>query len=307
MSTERAVPILPVDDLEIARRFYVDALGFESAFEASDDGRTGLLGVRRGSIELTLDCPMPGHGRNACVSLRVDNADRYYEEWRGRAAVLRPPRDETWGARTFDLADPFGNTIFVIGPAGGSPGPRESAGRLTSGAALAHPRYVLAVPDLARSGAYYRDVLGFRVFEIGDPGWRWLERDGCVILAGECPDAIPPGSLGDHSYFAYVTVEGIDALHAEFVSHGVELTKPLRDEPWKMREFGIRTVDGHRMMFGAPLTAPQPHAATEGEDRATPTGTGRCDHAASRFVGGSPGAGHRHSPPRVDTQQEART
>jgi hypothetical protein len=25
----------------------------------------------------------------------------------------------------------------------------------------------------------------------------------------------------------------------------------LRDEPWGMREFGIRTVDGHRIMCGA--------------------------------------------------------
>ena len=31
--------------------------------------------------------------------------------------------------------------------------------------------FVLAVPDLERSGAFYRDVLGFQVQEIGDPGW----------------------------------------------------------------------------------------------------------------------------------------
>jgi catechol 2,3-dioxygenase-like lactoylglutathione lyase family enzyme len=115
---ERAIPLLPVDDLAAARRFYVDALGFAVAFESTDDGITGLLGVHRGSIELTLDCPMTGHGRNACVSLRVDDADRYYEEWRHRVDVLRPPRNEPWGARTFDLLDPFGNTIFVIGPPG---------------------------------------------------------------------------------------------------------------------------------------------------------------------------------------------
>ena len=114
---ELAVPILPVDDLGVAKQFYVDALGFSVAFEWTQDGKTGLLGVRRGSIELTLDCPMAGHGRNACVSLRVDDADRYYEEWRKRAAMLRAPRNEAWGARTFDLLDPFGNTIFVMGPA----------------------------------------------------------------------------------------------------------------------------------------------------------------------------------------------
>ncbi len=117
MSEERAVPILPADDLAVARQFYVDALGFEVTFEATSDGKTGLLGLRRGSLYLTLDCPMAGHGREACVSLLVDSADRYYEEWRQRTRVLRPPRDEEWGARTFDLTDPFGNTIFVIGPA----------------------------------------------------------------------------------------------------------------------------------------------------------------------------------------------
>ena len=117
---------------------------------------------------------------------------------------------------------------------------------------LTQPRYVVAVPDLARSVAYYRDVLGFTVRGMGDPGWRWLERDACVIMAGECPDALPAAQLGDHSYFAYVQVTDIDALHAEWQRRGVELTKPLRDEPWGMREFGIRTVDGHRMMFGQP-------------------------------------------------------
>jgi catechol 2,3-dioxygenase-like lactoylglutathione lyase family enzyme len=113
---ELAIPVLPVDDLGLAKRFYVEALGFSVTFESTDDGKQGLLGLRRGSIELTLDCPMAGHGRNACVSLRVDDADRYYDEWRQRAEVLRAPKNERWGARTFDLLDPFGNTLFVIGP-----------------------------------------------------------------------------------------------------------------------------------------------------------------------------------------------
>lgn len=64
---ERAIPILPVDDLAAAKQFSVGALGFNVSFEATDDGKTGLLGVRRGSIAITLDSPMPGHGRDACV------------------------------------------------------------------------------------------------------------------------------------------------------------------------------------------------------------------------------------------------
>lgn len=114
---ERAVPILPADDLGVAKQYYVDALGFDVVFEVTDDGKAGLLGVQRGTIRITLDSPMDGHGREACVSLEVESADRYYDEWSTRVAIRRPPRNEVWGARTFDLIDPFGNTIFVIGPA----------------------------------------------------------------------------------------------------------------------------------------------------------------------------------------------
>jgi uncharacterized glyoxalase superfamily protein PhnB len=113
---ERAVPILPADDLSAAKEFYVDGLGFNVSFEATDDGKTGLLGLERGTLCLTVDCPMSGHGREACVSLHVESADAYYNEWRERVAIRRPPKNEAWGARTFDVIDPFGNTIFVMGP-----------------------------------------------------------------------------------------------------------------------------------------------------------------------------------------------
>ena len=113
---ERAVPILPADDLAVAKEFYVGGLGFNVSFEATDDGKTGLLGLERGGLCLTLDCPMSGHGREACVSLHVESADAYYDEWREKVAIRRAPKNEPWGARTFDVIDPFGNTIFVMGP-----------------------------------------------------------------------------------------------------------------------------------------------------------------------------------------------
>lgn len=117
---ELAIPILPADDLRAARTFFVDGLGFSVRFEASEDGTSGLLGLERGSIRLTIDVPMSGHGRRACVSFQVESADRYYAEWRERIAIDRPPVDEAWGARTFSVHDPSGNTIVVIEPIGGA-------------------------------------------------------------------------------------------------------------------------------------------------------------------------------------------
>ena len=118
---------------------------------------------------------------------------------------------------------------------------------------FSHPRYVIAVHDLKRSAAFYRDVLGFEIREIGDPGWLFFERDAVLVMAGRCPDAIAPKDLGDHSYFAYIGVDDIDAFHDRVRAAGAELVKPLRDEPWGMREFGVRTADGHRIMFASPL------------------------------------------------------
>ena len=113
---ERAIPILPGDDLSVAKDFYVGKLGFVVQYEATEDGRSGIMGLERGTIELTIDCPMTGHGRNACASLRVTSADALYEEWRSAVAIERPPMNEPWGGRTFGVHDPFGNTLFVIGP-----------------------------------------------------------------------------------------------------------------------------------------------------------------------------------------------
>ena len=115
--------------------------------------------------------------------------------------------------------------------------------------------FVLAVPNLERSSAFYRDVLGFEIREIGDPGWRMFVRDACQIMVGDCPDAIPPAQLGDHSYFAYLVVDDIDTYYQRLVSENVEIIKPIASEPWRMREFGIRTVDGHRIMIAQKVDA----------------------------------------------------
>lgn len=114
--------------------------------------------------------------------------------------------------------------------------------------------YVLAVPDLARSAEFYSRVLGFEVHDIGDPGWRLLEKEACRIMLGECPDALPAAELGDHSYFAYLVVDAVDDYYARVAGSGTEVVKPLRDEPWHMREFGLRTIDGHRIMIGQALS-----------------------------------------------------
>jgi uncharacterized glyoxalase superfamily protein PhnB len=98
-------------------------------------------------------------------------------------------------------------------------------------------------------------MLGFTVHEIPDPGWLFLVRDECFIMAGRCPDSIPAANLGDHSYFAYVEVDDVHELYAKMTSSGTEIVKPLVAEPWGMIEFGLRTPEGHRLMFASQVAA----------------------------------------------------
>lgn len=117
---------------------------------------------------------------------------------------------------------------------------------------LTRVQCVLAVPNLEKSVAFYRDQLGFTLnFEV--EGWAFLGRDEFRLMLGECSDAMPVSEMGDHSYFAYVTVDTVDELYLEFLKNGVSGVQKPADKPWGMREFALRTPDGHRMTFGQEL------------------------------------------------------
>ncbi len=112
--------------------------------------------------------------------------------------------------------------------------------------------HVLAVADLDRSRSFYERVLGFEDMNVAAPGWCFMQRDACRLQIGECPDAPPAGETGDHSYFAYIYVRDAAALYDNAQQQGAEVIKPLQDEPWGMKEFALRTPDGHRIMIGEP-------------------------------------------------------
>jgi catechol 2,3-dioxygenase-like lactoylglutathione lyase family enzyme len=91
---------------------------------------------------------------------------------------------------------------------------------MTDAGSLRPYAFVLAVPDLDRSVSYFVDVLCFRPEWREKDNWQALIRGDVWLMLGRCPDAIPPADLGDHSYFAYLTVDDVDALHTEFVGRG---------------------------------------------------------------------------------------
>ena len=77
--------------------------------------------------------------------------------------------------------------------------------------------------------------------------------DHFAVMLGECRDAVPAAELGDHSWFVYVNVDDADGLHAEVAGRGAEILSRPATKPWGLREFVVRTPDGHRIVFGQPL------------------------------------------------------
>jgi len=117
-------------------------------------------------------------------------------------------------------------------------------------ARIVNSRCVLAVRDLEVSTRYYMDVLGFSRDPIDADGWSFLTRDSFRVMLGECQDATPAGQLGDHSYFAYWNIEGLDEFYREVAARGALVTSEPDDKPWGLREFSLRTLDGHRITCG---------------------------------------------------------
>lgn len=110
-------------------------------------------------------------------------------------------------------------------------------------------QHVLAVKDLDASEAYFVDKLGFTVrFRVD--GWVFLSLQGFHVMLGHCADDLSAAETNNHSYFAYVNCDGIDEIFQEYKDRGVDFTHEVTDKPWGLREFGVRTPEGHRIMFG---------------------------------------------------------
>ena len=114
-------------------------------------------------------------------------------------------------------------------------------------------RSVLAVQDLARSTRFYIEVLGFQLDPVVAKGWSFLSMDSFKLMLGECADEIAATETGNHSWFVRLMIEPLDEYHRVISSRGAEVIAEPADKRWGLREFVIRTPDGHRIMFAEPI------------------------------------------------------
>lgn len=115
----------------------------------------------------------------------------------------------------------------------------------------------LVVSDVARSTAFYCDVLGFSIKETVPDAvpfvFVWLERDGvsvflndAKVIGEELPIMADRPFGGTAALFMIVT--DVDRLH-EIVAPRAQVVMDLKTQFYGMREFAVTDPDGHLITF----------------------------------------------------------
>ena len=118
---------------------------------------------------------------------------------------------------------------------------------------------VLLVQDVVKAAAYYADKLGFRSerFWGEPPMFTIVRRDGVAVMLNQvgAGDVFRPNGAYGGRFSVYADVRDADALHAEFQGNGADIVCPPEDQPYMMREFQVRDVDGHVLGFGHDISS----------------------------------------------------
>jgi predicted enzyme related to lactoylglutathione lyase len=133
--------------------------------------------------------------------------------------------------------------------------PAPLAGRLGEDAVMEvlSSRILLRPSDLARSQAFYGDVLGLAVYrEFGPPerpGVVFFLGSGLLEVSGQSEE--PPVGLA-----LWVQVRNVAAEHERLATAGVTVTQPPRREPAGLVEMWIEDPDGLRIAL---VEVPEDH------------------------------------------------
>jgi uncharacterized glyoxalase superfamily protein PhnB len=115
------------------------------------------------------------------------------------------------------------------------------------------PEFIVA--DVVKAAEHYRDRLGFTIvgyFFEDPPVFAMVGRDDKIIMLSLTPGA-RGGSNRSHkleAIDAYLWVDDVDALHAEFQRTGADIVMAPTLRIYGMKEIEVRDLDGYVLCFG---------------------------------------------------------
>ena len=116
------------------------------------------------------------------------------------------------------------------------------------------------VPDLVRTVAYYRDVLGFDVMGYWDgtqvtaaptdPVFAIVKRGQAQVFFSRGDGSEVRSGRAEDAYDAYFHVVGVDTLAEELRSRGAEILDGPEDRSYGQREFMVKDCNDLILAFG---------------------------------------------------------
>jgi catechol 2,3-dioxygenase-like lactoylglutathione lyase family enzyme len=112
---------LTVDDVAKSRAFFVDHLGYQEKMSADgfvslgrEDAGMNLVFLRRG-LEVLPEGIRDEHASGVIVALVVTDLDAELARLTGEGVeITMPLREEPWGERLFQVADPNGVVVELV-------------------------------------------------------------------------------------------------------------------------------------------------------------------------------------------------
>jgi uncharacterized glyoxalase superfamily protein PhnB len=110
------------------------------------------------------------------------------------------------------------------------------------------------VKDLALALDYYCEILGFTRPQLwGEPPvFAMPSRDGFIVMLQQTEENRPISTNFSQSanWDAYFWVRDAESLFTEFKAKGVNIEYAPCIQPYEIKEFAVKDVDGHLLVFG---------------------------------------------------------
>jgi catechol 2,3-dioxygenase-like lactoylglutathione lyase family enzyme len=258
-----------VHDVEKARAFYRDLLGFDEAFPLkNEDGSLSMTFFKVNDRQYLEVFPErePKSDRLAHIGIEVDDAEamRVYLNARGVAVPAKVNTGRV-GNRSFSVTDPDGHSVeFVQYEPTGLPA--KARGALMGGPALSRDmRHVgILVGALEPATRFYGDVLGFKEIWRGSRDGKELNWVNMQVPDGETyvefmlyrdlPEPTRRGSQHHIALFVPDISKVETALKSLASKTGYSLSIEVRTGINRKRQLNVFDPDGTRTEFMEPQT-----------------------------------------------------
>jgi len=267
---------LYVHDVEKARGFYKDLLGFGEPFQLNQpDGKLSLTFIKvndRQYIELFPET-QAGTDRLHHISIEVDDAEgmRAYLAARGVPVPEKVPKGRI-GNSNFNVKDPDGHTVEIVQYEPGGWSLREHGKHISEERVSRRiPHLGILVGALEPAMKFYRDILGFRETWRGSRNGKVLDWVNLQVPDGEdyiefmlYNELPPPNARGVQHHIALEVpdmAKAVAHLDARPARKGYGRPLEVRVGTNRKRQLNLYDPDGTRVELMEPHTvdgAPTP-------------------------------------------------